>query len=163
MRNKVQVRIRNWLLARGVRYITGGINMRSRGSSETCSFLSCRVVTAGDVRSEPRTWRCALPVCSLGQWGGRTLRCKHSEKEHQVGGPRDQETQRYTLVGRTRFLVFYPVRSIWCSLHGPKTNTVLSLPHPIPSHVFTVWSLLSSGTASASYVYLYHVTNFGKK
>jgi len=163
MRNKVQDRKRNWLLARGVGYIRGGINMRSRGSSKTCSFLSCRVVIAGDVRSEPHTWRCALPVCSLGQWGGRTLRCKHSEKEHQVGGPRDQETQRYTLVGRTRFLVFYPVWSIWGSLHGPKTNTLLSLPHLIPSHVFTMWSLLRSGTASASYVYLHHVTNFGKK
>jgi hypothetical protein len=139
--------------------IGGGINMRSRGISETCSFLSCRVVKAGDVRSEPASLALGGASCQCAAWGseaggragGRTFWCKHSEKEHQVGGPRDQETQWYTFVGRTQFLVFYPVRSIWGSLHGPKTNTALSLPHPFPSHVFTMWSVLSSGTAVLCY------------
>jgi hypothetical protein len=50
-----------------------------------------------------------------------------------VGGPRDQETPGYALVGRTRFLIFYPAGNIWGSLHDPKTNMALRRHHPPPS------------------------------
>jgi len=104
--------------------------------------------------------------CQCAAWGSEAGgRCDASIAKRNIKweGRETKKLNGTLLSDELGFLVFHPVRSIWGSLHGPKTNTMLSLPHLISSHVFTMWALLSSGTASVSYVYVYHVTNFGKK